>query len=152
LLKGRVAVVGVGSRSHGDDGAGPLVVDLLNEAGFRSAIDCGTAPELETWRIREMHPNTVVFVDAVDFGGKPGDVAVPDPNHLRGRGMDTHRMPLKLTMQYLEAELGAKCLLLAIQPKSVAVGCEMCAEVRSAAVGLANLLRQVLIGCDEKAG
>ncbi|MGC8834808.1 MAG: hypothetical protein ACP5R4_12220, partial [Armatimonadota bacterium] len=84
--------------------------------------------------------------------GKPGDVAVPDPNHLRERGIDTHRMPLRLTMQYLESELGAKSILLAVQPKSASIGSEMCSEVRSAAVGLANLLRQVLIGCDKKAG
>ncbi|OFX13581.1 MAG: hypothetical protein A2Z18_01775, partial [Armatimonadetes bacterium RBG_16_58_9] len=118
-LCGRVTIVGVGDRTRGDDGVGPMVVGLLIERGLEHVINAESSPELETWRIRESEPDTVLFVDAVDFGGSPGDVALLESNQLRSSGFDTHRAPLRLTMQYLEAELGSKCYMLAVQPADV---------------------------------
>ncbi|MDH7602720.1 MAG: hydrogenase 3 maturation endopeptidase HyCI [Armatimonadota bacterium] len=146
---GTVLVVGVGSEEHGDDGFGPLVVRLLKQIGGSGPVgnglevlDAGPAPELETWRIRELAPGVVLFVDAVDFGGAPGDVALLKAEDLRATGFDTHRAPLRLTMQYIESELGARCRLLAVQPKNVRLGLQMCAEVRGAAEKLAWLIVQ----------
>lgn len=144
---GTVLVVGVGDERHGDDGVGPLVVRLIEEAlscGKRNCglktLDAGPAPELETWRIRELAPQVVLFVDAVDFGGAPGDAALLKTEELRATGFDTHRAPLRLTMQYVESELGAKCRLLAVQPQDVRLGSGMCSEVRAAAQSLATLI------------
>ena len=134
-------VVGVGDERRGDDGAGPLIAGLVAEAGVWNVIDAGNCPEVETWRIREAAPDTVLFVDAVDFGGAPGDAALLEPNDLRSQGFDTHRAPLRLTMLYLESELGCKCALLAIQPRDVRDGAPMCEEVKSTCVRLAEGLR-----------
>ncbi len=145
-----VLVVGVGDEEHGDDGVGPLVVQLVEKAvgqdssscAFKT-LDAGRAPELETWRIRELDPDLVLFIDAVDFGCAAGDVALLKPEQLRASGFDTHRAPLRLTMQYVESELGAKCRLIAIQPRDVRLGSEMCAEVRSAAESVASLIADI---------
>jgi len=140
-VAGSVAIVGVGDDRRADDGVGPLVARLLEGAGFRGVIDSGASPELDTWRLRELMPDSVLFVDAVDFGGSPGDVALLTPAELRGSGFDTHRAPLKLTMEYLERDLGCRCLLLAVQPKDVRYGAVMCGEVRSSAASLAEALK-----------
>jgi hydrogenase maturation protease len=140
IMTGKVVVVGVGDVRRGDDGVGPLVARLLAEAGIENVIDAGTSPELETWRMREAAPDVVLFVDAVDFGGAPGDAAVLQPSDLRAEGFDTHRAPLRLTMEYLEAELGAKCRLLAVQPADVRQGAAMCADVAESARRLAELI------------
>ena len=129
-IRGRVAIAGVGDLRRGDDGAGPAVARLLAEAGTPGVFDCGSAPEIETWRIREYAPETVVFVDAVDFGGAPGELAFLEVDQLRSEGFDAHRAPLRLTMQYLELELGVKCYLLGIQPADVRFGAPMCQEVK----------------------
>lgn len=143
-LKGCVVVVGVGDSEHGDDGAGPLVTDLLIQAGVQNVIDSGASPELDTWRIRELSPNTVLFVDAVDFGGQPGEVALIEPKDLRSSGFDTHRAPLKLTMEYLENSMDCKCFLLAIQPSCVETGAPMCDDVKRSVADVDILLRSVL--------
>lgn len=143
-LRGRVVVVGVGDSRHGDDGVGPLVVEILESADFKGAIDSGASPELDTWKLREMKPDTVLFVDAADFGGEPGDVSILDTESLRTEGYDTHRTPLKLTMEYLEQELDCKCLLLAAQPKDVRQGAAMCEDVRRAAETVAHILNDLL--------
>ena len=144
ILTGRVLVVGVGDEQRGDDGVGPLMVRLLAEAGVDDVIDSGASPELETWRIRELAPDVVLFVDAVDLGRSPGDVALLEPADLRAEGFDTHRAPLTLTMQYLEAELGARCRLLAVQPGDVRLGAPMCAEVADTVKRLATLVTRAL--------
>ena len=139
-LSGHVVFVGVGDRNRGDDGVGPAVAGLLADAGAGNVIDAGSSPELETWRIRETAPESVLFVDAADFGGSPGDVALLEASELRSSGFDTHRAPLRLTMQYLEAELGCKCYLLAIQPGDVRPGSAMCENVSKTAARIAAIL------------
>lgn len=143
-LKGYVVVVGVGDLGHGDDGAGILVAQLLKELAIESVINSSSSPELDTWRLREMCPDTVVFVDATDMKCEPGVVAIFRPNDLSERRFDTHRAPLRLTMEYLERELGCKCFLLAIQPKNVGSGTVMCDEVRSSAFHVARILAKTV--------
>ena len=145
-LLGRVTVVGVGDGTRGDDGVGPMVVDLLMARGVAHVINAASSPELETWRIRQAKPDTVLFVDAVDFGGSPGDVALLESNQLRSSGFDTHRAPLRLTMEYLEAELGSKCCLLALQPADVRQGAGMGREVRESAERVAEMIAELLTG------
>ena len=144
LLRGRVVVIGVGDCCRGDDAVGPVVVGMLAASGVDSVIDAGTSPEIETWRVRELRPDTVLFVDAVDLGAAPGDAAILEPTDLRSTGFDTHRAPLKLTMDYLERELGCSCRLLAVQPRDVRQDAPMCEEVRRTAEDLARILADAL--------
>jgi len=150
-LVGSVAVVGVGDVRRGDDGAGPLVIQLLAEAGVECVIDSGASPELDTWKLRELAPDTVLFVDAVDFGGAPGDAALLSPTDLRTSGFDTHRAPLRLTMEYLERGLECKCFVLAIQPKDARYGSPMSDEVKRSAANLAGGLRSIIGQTSERA-
>lgn len=137
-------IVGVGRKSSGDDAAGPELVRLLLDAGVTRAIDAGESPETETWRIREMAPDGVLFVDAVDMGAAAGDAALLESGDLRTDGCDTHRAPISLTMQYLEAELGCACRLLAIQPRTVRHGAPMSEEVRATVEQAALLLAEFM--------
>lgn len=134
--------MGVGDSRRGDDGAGPAVAQLLSEADMAGVFDCGPSPELETWRVREYAPETIIFVDAVDFGGKPGEVTFLESGQLRSEGYETHHAPLRLTMQYLESELGAKCYLIGIQPADVRFGARMCDEVARTVDTVALMLRE----------
>jgi hydrogenase 3 maturation protease len=143
-LAGTVAIVGVGDAGHGDDGAGPMLVNLLAIAGVRNVVDGGTTPELETWKVRCIAPDTVLFVDAVDLGVEPGDAALLRPVDLRAGGCETHRAPLRLTMQYLEGELGCRCYLLAVQPRDARAGAAMSDDVRSSVEVLARMLLERL--------
>jgi hydrogenase 3 maturation protease len=143
-LLGRVAVVAVGDARRGDDAVGPVIAGMLAEVGVENVIDGGASPEIETWRVRELAPDTVLFIDAVDFGGAPGDVAILAPGDLRSKGFDTHRAPLKLTMEYLENELVCTCRLLAIQPRDVRQGALMCEDVRRSAENMAEMLAEHL--------
>jgi Ni,Fe-hydrogenase maturation factor len=78
----------------------------------------------------------------VDFGGSAGDAALLESSDLRGDGFDTHRAPLRLTMEYLERELGCKCLVLAIQPKDVRQRAPICDEVRSSCENITRMIME----------
>jgi len=143
-LEGKSVIITVGSGLHGDDGVGPLVARMLRDSGVRSVIDGGVSPENETWRIRQLAPDRVLFVDAVDFKGRPGDVALLRSHDLRSAGYDTHRMPLRLTMDYLESELKCSCYLLAVQPRTLSPGAPISDEVCRSAETIARLLREAV--------
>lgn len=144
VLSGRVAVVGVGNEDRGDDGAGPLIAHMLADAGIEHAIDSGTSPELDTWKLRALMPDSVLFVDAVDFGGQPGDAALLPPGDMRKTAFDTHRAALSITMEYLQNELKCRCFLLAVQPKHVRYGAPMSDEVSRSAASIAEILGQAI--------
>jgi len=140
-------IIGVGDLNHGDDAVGPMIALALLDADVPNVIESGQSPELDTWKIRELSPDTVLFVDAVDFGGSPGDAALLHADDLRSAGFDTHRAPLKLTMDYLEHELGCKCLVMAIQPKDVRQGAPMNDEVRSSCESIARMILENALAC-----
>lgn len=77
----RCAVIGLGNPLRGDDGIVPMLFEQLR------AADPGPAATLIEYRdanLRLVHAleefNHVLLVDAVDFGGKPGEHAVFRPS------------------------------------------------------------------------
>lgn len=82
----RVRVIGVGT-PHGDDAAGPAVVDALRAAGLPRGVDATTCarPGLDLPEALD-GACAVVLVDAMRSGGTPGRVArvaLDELPHLR---------------------------------------------------------------------
>jgi hydrogenase 3 maturation protease len=109
ILRRRVAVVGIGSELRCDDGFGPYLTRSLNNfikyLGCREDVmflDAGNSPELYTDVIREFNPEVVLFVDAVDFSGDPGDVILADAESAIGSAtMTTHYINLKVVLKLI---------------------------------------------------
>src|SRR5512147_1099028 len=99
-LKGKVALVGVGNAMLGDDGAGPALIHLLEGRleGWIPVflVDGGEAPEAYWGKITAYRPHAVLVIDAVDWGGDPGSVALLDKVDQKGHPCSTHRIPLNL--------------------------------------------------------
>ena len=144
-LGDNVVVVGIGNPLRGDDAAGSCVARRLALASARaSIIDAQEVPESYVGRIVAARPDTVVLVDAVDIGGRPGDAAIIESDQIERYDPTTHRVPLGLVMQYLRRETGADTFLLGIQPSQVAFGAPMSREVEESVVLLAGLLERTL--------
>ena len=71
----RVAILGVGNESNGDDGAGVRVVRELAARMPATPgvllIDAGTAPENFTGPLRRFRPELVIEIDAAHLGAAP---------------------------------------------------------------------------------
>ncbi|MEF8756622.1 MAG: hydrogenase maturation peptidase HycI [Halobacteriales archaeon] len=123
----RLVVVGVGSDLRGDDAAGVLVARRLSDVASDRlhVIEGGTAPENYTSVVKAFEPDQVLLVDAVEFGGDPGDVKPVDPEALAQTSFSSHAYPLTMLTDYLERETGATITLLGIQPASIDEGEEL---------------------------
>jgi len=142
-LNGRVVIVGLGDRLKGDDGAGCEVAERLLKAKHEDrikVINAENAIENYLGVIKKFRPDTVVFIDAVDFGGIPGEVRVIKPGELRETTVSTHTFSLPVIIQQLQSETGAVCKILGIQPKTTAFSEKPSPEVEKTVSLLAETL------------
>jgi hydrogenase maturation protease len=138
-LDGDTVIVGIGHRWRGDDAAGPALIDRLSGRVSARCLDAGDAPERHLGAAAGAS-DTILLVDAVDFGGAPGEVAVFAERDLPDRFGTTHDVPLRLLMGYLRAQSGAAVLLLGIQPADTAFGAPMSGPVRASVELVAEML------------
>lgn len=120
----RVAVVGVGQRLRGDDGAGPAVARRLAALAGASlqVVDAGHAPENCLGPIVRFGPDLILFVDAARGGLAPGELTWLRPDEADSRGGSTHTLSLAMLAAYLSAETGAAVHVLGIEPGEMAFG------------------------------
>ena len=142
--RGRTVVLGVGHALRADDAVGSVVAQSLRPRHPDRVFDGGQAPENFLGPIRRAAPGTVVIVDAADFGGSPGDVRVAAEDDVLGEMTGTHAAPLSMLMRLISEETGADVRLVAVQPKSTALGGTMCAEVTETARRVASELEGLL--------
>ena len=143
-LKGKVLLIGAGNSLRGDDGAGPAVIALLEGKVEASLLDVGEVPESYFGRIRAEEADTIVLLDAADFGASPGDLAVLEAEDMGGCGLSTHRIPMDLFFRYLKENGRAEMFALGIQPAHVRLGEGMSPAVAESVRALAELLQSVL--------
>ncbi|MFH1022744.1 MAG: hydrogenase maturation protease [Planctomycetota bacterium] len=135
-------ILGVGNRLRGDDGAGCHLIDRISDTGRVRCIDGGCAPENHIERVATMRPGVVWLVDAVDFGGRPGELRVFPPERMGGDALSTHAGSLRLCCEYLRSRAEIPVVLIGIQPESVVLGRALSAPVSRAVERLAGILRE----------
>lgn len=154
----RIAVLGVGSDLRGDDAVGMIALsrlrELLKAKGSvnklrrkRSPVwrlfEGGTAPENLTGDLRRFKPSHLLIIDAAELGKKPGTIEFIDLKKADNTSFLTHKLPLKLTIDYLAADMKFSTVFLGIQPRSLDFGAPVSEEVSRAGKDLAALLKAV---------
>jgi hydrogenase 3 maturation protease len=141
-------VLGIGNPLGGDDAAGALVVDTLNQkrrklssplSGEITAIDAGTAPESYTSIVRRQRPDLLILVDAADMGLPPGAVRIVTTDRISTVSFSTHHMPLSMFMSYVN-EFCGKVLLVGVQPERTETGSSISKAVRKSVSKLAETI------------
>jgi hydrogenase 3 maturation protease len=144
LLSGRVCIVGVGNRGRRDDGAGPRLIEQRRPGTPGDWIDAGVAPENFLEPIARTHPDVVLIVDAVDFGGTPGQCRPMDASATEMLFLSTHAGSLNMLAEYLSARSGAKVQVLGIQPQRIDAGEGLSEPVARSVRELAAMLADLL--------
>lgn len=157
FLDERAAILCVGNVDRGDDGFGPAVASRLAEPavtrstarsgekyglGGVSVYDGGSAPENYLGRIALDGASNVLFVDAADFRGDPGEIRLLELGGLRQDDFSTHAASLSLSAEFLASSCGARSMLLAAQPKSVGLGERLSPEMERAVEAAVELIRR----------
>ena len=142
-----MAILGVGSRVKRDDAVGLVVVDHLKGKvpSFVKVFDCETVPESFTGPIRRFSPSHVLIIDAAELGLNIGEFRFLHPDSIAESSSSTHILSLSILSEYIISEIGAKVLLLGIQPGDLRFGMELTPDLREVAVDLSNEILSALL-------
>lgn len=143
-LKGKVLLIGAGNTLRGDDGAGPAIIAALEGKVKAGLLDVGEAPESYFSTILAAQADTIVLLDAADFGAAPGDLAVLETEDIAGCGVSTHQIPLDVFFRFLKENSRAEMFALGIQPAQIGFGEPMSPAAADSVQALAELLQRIL--------
>jgi len=142
LCGSNVLILGVGNGLKGDDAAGPLVCERLSGKLSAKVIDAGAAPENHIRPILEAAPSILLIVDAVDFGGQPGQIRLLGPEQIRKSGLSTHALSLHLFIDVLRREGDMDVHLIGIQAGHTRLGDPVSPAVEGAIETLVDTFRE----------
>ena len=141
IMGKRLLIMGIGNRLRGDDAIGPLLIDRLQGNVTADVLDAGDVPENYLGVIESFRPEIILMVDAVDFGGKPGEVAWFSLDQLSNVTFGTHNASLHLLFKALQLDPPPEVFLLAIQPAHIIFQASLSAPV----VETLDLLEKIIL-------
>jgi len=151
----RVAILGIGSDLRGDDIAGISVVEQTEKlTKSKTALPQvkffigATAPENLTGEIKRFQPSHLIIIDSIYSNAPPGQVIVMDVPEIEKVSFFTHKLPIKLMIDYLLQFCKCRVIIIGIQPKDIAVGSPVSKEVSGAVKNLSKTIAEIL--CKEK--
>lgn len=125
-------IVCVGNQLRGDDGAGPAIAGKLGADMPWRVFDTQTAPESFLMKIAAGKPESVVLIDALDFGAAPGAVDLAPAGNVGGQGPSTHGPAPIAFLEALGMAHPCPCWVLGIQPQRVEFGDSLSGPVEAA--------------------
>ncbi len=118
FASGSMVIVCIGNTLAGDDAAGVEVGKKLSGQIPWKVFNTQTVPESFLMKIVELKPESVLLVDALDFGVAPGAVEVVSAEGITGQGPSTHGPAPLAFLELLGMMHPCRCAVLGIQPKS----------------------------------
>lgn len=128
----KAVILGVGNVLKGDDAAGPLVCERLSGRVSATVIDAGAAPENHIGSILTAGPEVLLIVDAVDFGGSPGQIRLCRPDQIRPLAVSTHALSLHLFVAVVRQKQKFPAYLIGIQAGRTRLGDDLSPALREA--------------------
>lgn len=128
----------MGSPLKGDDDVANRVLDQIKEREGLLKVRAENAPENFIKPIQGFRPEAIVFLDAVDFKGQPGEVRLFSLRDMADIMVNTtHNLPVGMLGQFFP---GTRIMVMGIQPKSIEYGTELSRELE---FRMADILRDV---------
>jgi hydrogenase 3 maturation protease len=122
----RTLLISLGNSLRSDDGVGPYLAQQLEKIPGVMIENAGDRPERAIDFVSNHRPQKIIFLDAADFGGRPGALRRIETSELAAeRSLSSHRLPLAALIDWIEAEYSARCLCLGIQAGSMQLGEEL---------------------------
>jgi len=141
MLKTKIAVLGIGNRLRGDDGAGSILAEKLKLAGIY-AFDGATLPETYTGSIKKISPQTLIMIDVCAMGINPGEYRIIPLEQLSADDEFTsHAMSLVKLIDYLKGYI-PEIIFIGIEPGSLEFGDILTFEVEKAVDDLFDIIKK----------
>lgn len=137
----KVKVIGIGSVLRRDDGVGIRLANTLDVEGIECtecSCDLSILHALEGC-------DAAVIVDAVDFGGEPGETRVMKTEDLPRNSGETHTMDLGRIMNLVDlVEGNPEILIFGVQPTDVGFGDSLSGELSLAMPSVGRALETLV--------
>ncbi|OGS44120.1 MAG: hydrogenase maturation peptidase HycI [Elusimicrobia bacterium RIFOXYD2_FULL_34_15] len=146
----RIAVLGVGSELRCDDVAGLLVAENLKKQlekrkNPKAKIFIGyTAPENLSGEIIKYKPTHIIIIDSADAGKKAGSIMLINYEEIGGISFSTHKLPLKMMVDYLLQSLKTGIVMIGIQPKTLKFGECISKEVKKSIDQITKTILEII--------
>ena len=144
MFSGKVVLLGIGNPLRGDDGFGPALIERLKGRVKAVCLDGGSAPEVYAGKIVKEKPDTILIIDALHLGRRPGEYEVLRKDEIVRMGFSTHDISPNMLLDYLQDETGADIYMLGVQPESIRMGMELSDSVRQTLTKLEEELIQCM--------
>jgi len=130
----KIALVGVGSRLHGDDAVGVEIAEALAALQHDNllVLEAGIAPENILGSLGKFEPDVVIFIDGIEGGKQPGDILCSDLCDIEEAQFSGHSSSLALLAHYLQVSLSCEVTFLGVQVGHVRLGDSVSPEIRRA--------------------
>ena len=136
----KVIVIGVGDELRGDDAVGSVIARELKAA---NVIDAGSVPENFVGIAKES-PSHIIIVDAIHFCDTPGKIGYFENVKILGEEISSHKLPLRLFIDYVKSNCSCRILLIGIEPKNLGFNSSMSKEVLIAKERVISELKSAL--------
>ncbi|MBN1309209.1 MAG: hydrogenase maturation protease [Chitinispirillaceae bacterium] len=137
-------LVGIGNNMRGDDGAGPCLIEIIADYVSVPCINAGSVPENYLEKMVMLHPETIIFIDAADFLGIPGEIKLFGHDAICRGACSTHTGSMALITAYLQHRMpSTRICIIAVQPQSIMLNGSISNEVRRAITRLTSIFMQV---------
>ncbi len=144
IIKGRVVILGIGNDLRGDDGLGSLLAQELQGRVKGVVFDGGRTPENYLGKIIWEKPDTVLIVDALDMGGRPGEVTIQEPGRLSKGEFSTHHLSLPLIASIIQSDTRTKVFIIGVQPERIKFGDRLSPRVERTLERLKGIFEEIL--------
>ncbi len=122
LAGSKAVILGMGNVLRGDDAVGPFLCEQLADKVCTEVIDAGTVPENYIQRIVSKKPQTLLVIDAIDFGASPGEIKVFKTGQLNSIAISTHTLSPRLFVELIAGQIDVAVAFVGIQPAHVKLG------------------------------
>jgi hydrogenase 3 maturation protease len=151
----KVVILGVGNRFRGDDAIGSIIAEELQSKiqeikSIRQEVivyDTEITPENFIDKVIDLKSDWVIFIDACNFKGKPGEFKLFEEKQIKEISyglLSTHTLPLTLTIELIKKQHACRISLLGIQPKQLIMGEELSAEVKEAKEKVIEFIKDLI--------
>ena len=119
-IDSNIVIVGIGNILRNDDGLGPEVIrrlELLSIIKTKKNIlflDAGMIPENYLSKIIHFELRIIIFIDALNFGSRPGTIKVFEEDSIENSGLSTHNVSINLIISILKTYLSSEIYIIFI--------------------------------------
>lgn len=134
-------IVTVGNNFRRDDGVGSYIFSALKNVEGINILDAGINPENIVEDVIALSPLHILFLDAADFKGVPGEIKNLAIDTVSDYTISTHTFPLSLICAIIQDQITVNIEFIGIQLKDANYGEGLSQEVEKSAIMIINALK-----------